>query len=238
MRIAIVDDELIICTKLENMLKEFFATKITCINDFCDGKDFIDEISTGTRYDIVFLDIEMASFDGYVTGNKIRELDPNETIYIVYISCHTENLSQFFKLHPFDFITKPFEQEKVNSVMINIFKDINAKKQRLEIVNKKQITYIPLVEIAYLESYKRLSILHLVNGTEVSTYKKLDDLQCELNQLSKTFYRIHRSYIVNWQYVDTIENDNVYIGNKPIKISRTYKQEFLNARLNNTLRKD
>lgn len=237
MRIAIVDDEFIFCTQLEQMLNNFFNNDLFKIEDFCDGREFIDELEKGTIYDIVFLDIEMKT-NGYITGELIRKKDKSERTYIIYISAHTENLSSYFKLHPYDFITKPIKQDDINNLMNRLIADINSKCRRLEVYFNKQAFHIPISNITYIESNRRLVIIHLSDGTTKTIYNKLDDILDALNSMTNTFYKINKSYIVNWQYVDKISYSQITIGNTTLKIGDNFKQHLLNIRITNTFGKD
>ena len=78
---------------------------------------------------------------------------------------------------------------------------------------------IPLKEILYFESVKRIVIITTFDK-EYQFYAKLDDIERELEK--KGFIRCHQSYLVNSIFIRKIEKDTVYLVNgKEIRISRT-----------------
>ena len=237
MKIAIIDDDIIFCSELEKILYSILKKEIVSIDIFYDGKDFIDNWKSQNPYDIVFLDIEMKIYDGYTTGELIRKNDPYENIYIVYISCHTDYLSDYFKLHPFDFIEKPLNKSEIIRLTSGIIKDINIKKQRILITcNGNQIN-IPVSEIVFMETNKRTVNIHMINGVTLITYKKIEEILSLLNSVTNTFYRIHQSYAVNWQYVNRITASKVFIDNISLPISKNYKENLTKSQIN-SLTKD
>ena len=79
---------------------------------------------------------------------------------------------------------------------------------------------IPCSEILYIESYGNYVRFH--------TRRKVYMAENSLNSLEQTllqsdFLRIHKSYIVNLQYVEDIQADVVILGNKQLPIGRMYK---------------
>ena len=237
MKIAIVDDEIIICTQLEKILISIFKNAVLNIDLYHDGKDFIEEMNNGAIYDVVFLDLEMNIYNGYITGELIRENDTYENIYIILISGHTENLGEYFKLHPFDFIGKPFVQNDIKVIMEKVIKDINFRKQRIMITFKNHQVNIPISDITYIESYKRTAVIHLTGGRTQITYKKLDELLDILNSITDTFYKINKSYVINWQYVNKITSSRISIDDVTLTIGSNYKHNLLISRIN-TLTKE
>lgn len=89
--VAICDDDIAITGKVEEMLCRIAKRRFIPVETevFWDGKHLADAVEGGSRYDIIFLDIEMEKEDGITVAQKIRKVDRN--VLIIYVTSH-ENL--------------------------------------------------------------------------------------------------------------------------------------------------
>ena len=83
---------------------------------------------------------------------------------------------------------------------------------------------LKLNDIGYVEAYGDYIKVHTKDKTHVS-YAKLKNIE-ELLPAIK-FTRIHRSYIININKIETMNQQNVQVGEKILPISLTYKEELL-----------
>ena len=75
-------------------------------------------------------------------------------------------------------------------------------------------------EIEYIESSNSKCILHRTDGNEYTIYKKLNDIEEEINH--RAFLRCHQSYLVNMQYVaGLVDSDFIMINDKMIPIRKS-----------------
>lgn len=88
LNIAICDDNIAFCSELEtNIIKCLKSEKELCeIDIYYNGENFIKQITSICKYDIIFLDIELVSTTGIEVGKYIREVLGNEEVYIAFIS--------------------------------------------------------------------------------------------------------------------------------------------------------
>ena len=122
-KIAICDDENIITSQIDNIILDIcnresipFDTDV-----FYSGQGLEREISKGTKYDLIYLDIQMASGDGITTAKNIRKMDEN--VLLIYVSGYDKYMMELFRLDVFAFIKKPIEDKHFE----NIFLDANRK---------------------------------------------------------------------------------------------------------------
>ena len=102
------------------------------------------------------------------------------------------------------------------------------KKQYIKITYSGTETRILLSNIQCVESNLRKVIFTLTGNKEIEISGKLADYEFFLT--ANGFCRCHKSYIVNIEHIDSIENDTFYLtGGKIIKISRTYLQSAKKA---------
>lgn len=228
LNIAIVDDDQALCSLLGNYITQYFIGSKISIDDYSDGKEFIDCFNSSSSYDIIFLDIEMPELDGEKTGKLIRDRDSSESTYIIYVSSHTESLMPLFAIHPFDFVTKPFNFDSISRVLSKILLDMDKKKLRMQITTKRATYNIPVNMICFIESSGRKCIIHMAEGDNYEISEKLDSIFAKINEMSNSFFKIHKSFIINRSYVDSFDRNNVIIKEFTIPISRNYKDELLN----------
>ena len=115
-KIAVCDDEQIICSTMYNKLQNLSKSKsvIFEIDCFTSGEELCDEIKH-TNYDLLFLDIELPKMNGVAVGQYIRETLKNETIQIAYISSKQEYAMELFEMRPINFLVKPLSEKQIPS---------------------------------------------------------------------------------------------------------------------------
>ena len=98
LRIAVCDDENVICSQVERYLNdsaEKFGIGIET-DVFYSGEKFLDSLKSES-YDIIFLDLVLKEISGQEVSRIIREEMHNEAIQIIYISGITEHAYELFE---------------------------------------------------------------------------------------------------------------------------------------------
>lgn len=74
-RIAICDDNGAVCSAIENIIDDFFKTETMHyeIDGFQSGEELLKELDDHEKYDLIYLDIELARLNGVEVGRYIRE---------------------------------------------------------------------------------------------------------------------------------------------------------------------
>ena len=121
-RIGICDDEQLTCSELENYINEIFECKDDKAEIYVwnSGEALKKDISNGVKIDILFLDIELPDSNGIELGKYIRNYMKNMSMNIVYISSMTEYAMELFKIHPYDFVVKPFDKNEIENLKEHI----------------------------------------------------------------------------------------------------------------------
>lgn len=225
--IVILDDDINICNKIEDILNEYSINNYLKFNIeiFYSGVKFLECLKKGRTYDILFLDIEIDDLTGVDIGNYIRKELKNEIIKIVYISSHTNYAMSLFKVRPIDFLIKPIDKRefiKVIDILLNL---INNQYEYFEFNLGFSKNKIFLKDIVYFTTIKESKKIFLkTTKEEFIFYGKIKDIY---NFLEKyRFIQPFNSYIVNYDYVKTIEKDKVILFNQEeIPLSRHKAKE-------------
>lgn len=234
LNIAVCDDERLYIDKLADIILSFTQQNNMSvkIEKFDDG---IELISSGIKFDLIFLDIEMKKSNGIEIAERIREVDSN--VPIVYVTSYSDYWRRAYKVHAFDFILKPFNSEEIFKVLsdfIALKKDSNIKTVKLTTEYGTEIQ--PINEIYYfiLLAKRKIQIVtiskdYIVRENLTDIFNKLDD-DC--------FYITHRSCIVNMNYVQTIrKNDGILMTNGDWVPLAQKKQKDFFIKLSKQLRK-
>ena len=198
--IAICDDEIVITSKIENILEELseeMGIKVE-IDVFYDGKTLVNYIKDGKKYDLIYMDIEMREQDGISAASEIREIDKN--VFLFYITSHESFAKDVFELNAYRFITKPIDLGIFRKYFEAVKDELTIRPQYFRYQYNKVVYRISLDEIIYFQSDRRVTYIITENGSK-KCYGKLNDIECRLLQSNIVFFRIHQSFLVNPQYI-------------------------------------
>ena len=200
MRIVICDDDILFVRQLHEYLCEYFQKlEVGCpeISCFYDGETLL--MDTGTK-DIVFLDIEMNGIDGICVGSELKKSNPNSIIFI--ITSFAEYLDDAMRFHVFRYLSKPLDKQRLFRNLKDAVNIYMASTIKIVIETKEGVHTIPASEIIFVEAHGRTVIVHTVG----SDYQSVNTMQYWADTLhEKCFYRTHRSFIVNMEYVSDFD---------------------------------
>jgi len=205
-RVAVCDDEPEVTEKINDSINSFL-TDNKCsftVEKYYSGESFVE---SEKKYDLIFLDIEMKELNGIETAQVIRSEDAD--VKIVYITSYTDYWRRAYRVHAFDFISKPFSDEDIHNVLkdfLRIYDVENEKTVQLRTADGAAVLKIKDILYFYIkDKEKRKVIVNTSHGEYVSIeslkeiYEKLDN---------EEFYKAHKSYIVNLRYVQSMTKNN------------------------------
>lgn len=210
LNIAICDDEKEFCHKLENILHEIVEQeKIQVdIDVYRSGNELIRELQKDEIcYDMIFLDIEMEGMDGLMTAKELRKQD--EITLLIYVTGHTSYAIEAFEVQPFRFVVKPINEDIVYQCFMKAYEKIMSGNFYFHYKYKRDYYKILVSNILYFESEKRIIWIHLKDGTVRKVYDKLNNIERQMEKGKVEFYRIHKSFLVNSQYIIRKAHDHM-----------------------------
>ncbi|OJJ20553.1 DNA-binding response regulator [marine bacterium AO1-C] len=230
MNCMIVDDE-----DISRKVVEHFVEKTESLNlkHLCDNAiDAINILKKDDSIDVLFLDVEMPE----MTGLELVEALKSTSLCIVLITSKMEYAVEAFEYNVTDYMTKPINYPRflkaVDRVSEQLAKQQSEETEETElsalfVKTDYKIVKIELHEISYIEALSDYVIIYasdkkyIVHSTMKGIEKKLEP--------AKNFLRVHRSYIVNKQHIESIQDLYVEIGGKSIPIGRSYKNNFMKS---------
>ena len=100
----------------------------------------------------------------------------------------------------------------------------NKNDEHLLIQKNKDINIIPFENIVYCEIINRKVYLHLKDSLVIDYYDKIENLE---KKLDNRFYKCHRSYLINLQYLKSYKSGLAYMTNGDlVPVSRLRKDKF------------
>jgi len=176
------------------------------------------------QVDLLFLDINMDELSGIelLQSSKIES-------QVIITTAYQEYALKGYELNVTDYLLKPFTFERflqaVNKAHQNLNKSIPKTPQLgfIFIKTENRLEKIMLDEIIYIEGMRDYRRIHTIN-------KKIMTLQNfkELEQIipSNLVCRVHKSYMVGLNKIESIERSRINISGQIIPISETYKEFF------------
>ncbi len=215
LRIAICDDEEYICSSLENYINEYCdAMQIDAeIDIYTTGEGFIKNLDIDDKYNLIFLDIELKYCSGIDVSEHIRDILHNESVQIAYVSGKNGYDRQLFAFRPFHFVDKPFDREKIATVIEKYLRIYGNKNDIFHYKVGHDTYWVKLSEVLYFKSIDRKIMIRTVAG-EDEFYGALEKVGEQLK--GQGFLSPHKSYIVNYRFIKSFQSNALVMTNQEI----------------------
>ena len=227
-QIALVEDDANYVSELKGYLKEYEkerAEKIE-VTVFSDGEDIVSEYKG--EFDIILMDVEMRFMDGMTAAEKIRELDTE--VIIIFITNMPQYAIQGYKVDALDYVLKPVSYFAFTQRIERALSRLPQKKTNfLMIGGRNGVAKLDVSAIYYIEVQNHELIYHTTKGN-YSMNGSMKEVEGSLDK--NQFFRCHRCYLINLEYVDWFQGSDVQVHSEIIQVSRSRKKAFMDA-LNN-----
>ncbi|CEO28108.1 LytR/AlgR family response regulator transcription factor [Paraclostridium sordellii] len=218
LNIVICEDEI----EQQEILKDYLEQILNEINIkyeiliFNSGEELFNNYPE--NIDIFLLDIQMDGLNGMEVARKIRQIDKKE-VEIIFTTSLIEYIQEGYEVRAYRYLLKPIKLEDLKKHIILCIEELTKNKESYIAVNEKNNTCkVKISEITYIEIQKREMTIHTINEdyTINSSMSKLE------NELSKyNFYRCHKSFMVNIDFIKNIKQYIAILDNKEeVPISR------------------
>lgn len=221
--LAVCDDMPMECAdiakQIENILKQ--SNIDFMIKKFFSGQELFH---SKENFDIIFLDIKMPKISGMDLAKKIRE--QGKQSLIIFITAAREYVFEAFDVEAFQYLLKPIQNQKLKTVLEKATKrlQIDANTDFLIISADRQTKKVFLKDILYIESIGRIAKIHCNEGT-LETYEQIGILADKL--ADKSFFRCHKCFLVNLDYVDAFDKTEVRLENgESIMLAKRRYEDF------------
>jgi two-component system LytT family response regulator len=228
-RCIALDDEPLALSKMAGYISK--TPFLELVASFRSGFEAI-ELLSNTKVDLMFVDINMPDINGL---DFVRSLHYKPQV--IFVTAFSEYAIEGFRLDALDYLLKPVgynEFLKSANKARGFFESLAAESSRT--VNPREYIFvksdyktarISVNSIIYIEGMREYVRIHLDSGKPLMPLISLRLLEEQLP--SDRFMRVHRSYIVNLQKIETIEHNRIVFNGKVyIPVSEQYKEQFNN----------
>ena len=203
-RVLVVDDERYAREELVYLLGQFSSIQI--VGEAESGDAAIVQAIQQVP-DVIFLDIEMPKMNGIDTAKALLEL--KKVPLIVFATAYTKFAVDAFRINAVDYLLKPYDEEQLKQTILRL-ENIIQPAQAVEM--SESLGKLAVEEdgvIHYVLPEMILYIYREGNITKVVTKEKTYDVRITLKELENrlypfSFFRIHKSYLVNLNYVNRL----------------------------------
>lgn len=229
MKIAVCEDEKICSDMLSESLMLYFEKNgsIPEIKVFDDGIPLSDEVSSGERFDIIFMDLQLKDSDGMETAARIRKYDPDAAL--IFITGIEDRAVEGYSVSAFDYIVKSTVSERLEKVLDRYFTEKSRGMISLSLQSGE--TFICSVsDIIWLESSGR--------GTHAGMSGSVLDISVPIGKISaelpeNMFTEVHKSVFAQTEKIRSIGTDTVEMSDgKVLPLSRRKRKTVMSAVMN------
>ena len=211
------------------------------ISQFCDGVQYISVQKTFTntieasRYisrntiDLLFINTDFPTISGIEFYKNL-----NQNLLVVFVSNSKEFAVEAFDLNAVDYLLLPFNLKrfsqtlnKANEIYQIRNKNSNSEEQFLQVRSEYSLVKIALVEIVYIETLDDYIKIHIQGKKPVLTLMSIKKALEKLPE--KDFIRVHRSYIVPINRIESVRGKVINLGITEIPIGKSHEEAFFKA---------
>jgi two-component system LytT family response regulator len=241
-RVCVIDDEPIACRKILGLLKDDAEVEVIKV---CSNGEEASEAVQKLTPDLIFLDVQMPSMDGFEVLASLQHLD--QMPYVIFVTAYDRYAIRAFEVHALDYLLKPFDKKRFadalsraksqifqdagksyNKDLAALLKEAKLHPQSLErlVINNRVLR---TDEIDWIEAQGKYASIHTRQDSHL-VREGMNSFEAELDP--KKFVRIHKSTIVNIDRIERIQpmfhgDYRIILRNGTVlTVSRRYRQKL------------
>jgi two-component system, LytTR family, response regulator len=214
----VVDDTPLAVEKLEGFISQ--VPHLNLLKSFNNGIEAISFIKTHT-VDLVFLDIQMEQFSGLQFLDSLR--NPPQ---IIIVSAYSQYAVSGFDHSVADYLLKPYSFERFLKAIdkVKTDPDFISQKEYMFVKTEYRMERINFPDILYIEG-KGAYLRIVTQKSKIMTLQSFQNMESLLPP--DNFMRIHKSFIVALNKIESIERNRIKIGSELIPIGLSYREQFI-----------
>lgn len=228
LKCLIVDDELVAIKVIINYISKL---SFLVVEETCSSAIEAAEILKRKEIDLMFLDINMPDLSGLEFLESLEKAP-----LTILTTAYSEYALDGFRLNVVDYLLKPFsfqrffqatqKAKELFESRLLFQKNEDGKETDIYIRQGDAYQRIKWDEILFVEAMQNYLKLHLA-GKVFVIHQTMNSLEEMLPRDS--FFRIHKSFLVNVSYIDTISGGRLFVKGNELPISKLRKSDLLNS---------
>ncbi len=189
---------------------------------------------------LIFMDIQMPDLSGMELARILDGKKNSGTTRVIFCTAYHQFALEGYKVEALDYLLKPYSYEDFltaatkayqyfgrigNLVQPSLPTTAAASADYIFLKVEYQLVKVMLKDITHIEAYKDYVKVHLTSKNHpllsLTSMKNMEEL------LPKDrFMRVHRSFIVSLDHIDSISKNVIHVGNQQIAVGDLYKEQF------------
>ena len=234
MKIAVVDDERPARSELKYLISQ--CEPNTEIAEADDSETFLEMLDSES-FDVCFVDINLGGMNGTTLASMIKRKQPDTLI--IFATAFQEYAVKAFEIGAIDYLLKPFDYERVKRALARVHENLKEKEAepgyeigKIMVNVGASFQILDVADIVFIETEKRSCKIHMKDGSFFLQNESLNNYETHLKK--SRFFRIHKSYLINLDYVKEMQvsyNNGYcvkmkYYDAEALPIGRTQVKEF------------
>lgn len=228
----IIDDEVLARRGLRSLLADFPHIEIVAESD--SVQDAITKINE-LKPNLLFLDIQMPGETGF---DLLEQIDFQGEV--IFVTAYDEYAIRAFEINAMDYLMKPISPKRLKLSINRLDTETKSKDEvpfslnyqdRLFVLRGKNMVFLKIANIVYIEAEGDYTNVHTSDGKHGLVLKSMKEWEDRLPP--RYFCRIHRSSIVNLDWVERVEKEFNYDftvhlkdHDQPLMMSRRYARQL------------
>jgi len=204
--IAVCDDEKYCRLKIKQLLIQYLDQRKLeyNIDIFSSAEEFCEQSLCQSKYNIVFLDINLKEMNGIDVAYKLRSYKSD--VFIAFVTGYINYALDGYKVDAIRYILKETLDISISECMDAIFRKMEIQLSKMEFIFTTGKRQIYINNILYIESHKHKLNFRVfeMDLKEYEMYERLDNIELKVREYG--FLRIHKSFLVNMKYIKRINH--------------------------------
>jgi two-component system LytT family response regulator len=241
----IVDDEFNAREVLDKLLSRYFPDKFLVVAK-CEGVDDAVIAIEQFQPELVFLDIQMPDKNGFQLFKELKKIN----FEVIFTTAHSEFAIEAIKQSALDYLLKPINyidlleavrkyENKLHkasqfdkfALLVENLDSGNTEFRKIAFPTENGFELVKINSILYCEADSNYCTIVCLGGKKITLSKTLKHVEELLP--STVFQRIHKSYLVNLNYVNRFTKSNELLielaNGETLPVSVRQKENFINA---------
>jgi len=216
----VVEDEPLAMERTVGYIKKLPALNL--VSTFDNALDAFGYLKTNT-VDLIFLDINLGELSGIQLLESIHIRSD-----VIITTAYPDFALKGYDLNVTDYLLKPFGFERFLQAVDKVQQSTIKKEPQTEkafffVKTETRLEKIFYNDVLYIEGMRDYRKIH-TGSKKIMTLQTFAELEKELP--TGIICRVHKSYMVSINKIDSVEKDRIYIGDIIIPVSETYRQQF------------
>ncbi|MFN3758669.1 MAG: LytR/AlgR family response regulator transcription factor [Algoriphagus aquaeductus] len=233
-----IDDEPLALELLTKFIQQTaFLDLVGKFSNAIEALGFINQ----NEVQLVFMDIQMPDLSGMELARILDGKKDSDKTRIIFCTAYHQFAIEGYKVDALDYLLKPYSYEDFLNAATKAYqyfdRILNQESTKPALESSTQPEYIflkveyqlvkvMLRDITHVEAYKDYVKVHLKSKPNpilsLTSMKNMEELLP-----SDKFMRVHRSFIVALDHIDSVSKNVIQIGNQQIAVGDNYKDQFL-----------